>query len=126
MHPPRQILDAHAAHALFAPLADSAIELAVAAYLDPKRWLLGLTHFTGTRARVAPPIRAIVRTALSLDATALILAHVHPSGAPDASPADLAYTRRLATTLRALDITLLDHLILTRSTATSLRDRGML
>lgn len=126
MNAPRHITDAGAATALFAPLAHSPIEIAVAAYLDPNWRLLGTTQFTGTAGRVTPPIRTIVRDALSVNATALILAHVHPSGDPDPSPADLAYTRRLATTLRAIDMTLLDHLILTRAATTSLRELGLL
>jgi DNA repair protein RadC len=118
--------DASAVVLHFAPIAASAVEIAVVAFLDPEWRLLGASQFTGRARSVAPSIRRIVRDALAFDAVAAVLVHSHPGGDPAPSPADLAFTRRLATTLRAIDVTLVDHLILGGDAAISLRERGML
>jgi DNA repair protein RadC len=54
------------------------------------------------------------------------MAHNHPSGDPTPSAADRDMTRLLARTLGALDIRLLDHLIVTLSGTTSFRRLGLL
>lgn len=110
----------------FAGLGRDGIEHAAVLYLDPERRLLGRADFTGSRGSVTPSLRAVIAGALSADADALILGHGHPSGSATPSVADIAYTRRLASVCMALDVELLDHLILTRDTVTSLRRLGML
>lgn len=115
-----------AARLLFAPLADSRVERAAAAFLDPQWRLLGRHDTIGGPDAVMPSIRDLVRQALRLDAARLILAHNHPSGNAEPSPADLAFTRTLARVLAPLEIALVDHLIVTPSAITSLRDRGLL
>ena len=124
--PPAPITDARAAAALVADLADGAVERAAVLYLDPQWRFLGRLDFTGSGAAVAPPLRAIVAEALRLDATALILAHGHPSGCARPSAGDIAYTRALARVAGALDMVLVDHLIVTGREVTSLRDAGLL
>ena len=114
------------AAALFADLSGAAQEIAAVAYLDPEWRLLGHREFRGTASRAVPSIREIVRDALANEAAAVILAHNHPSGDPTPSIADLAFTRTLARTLAAIDITLADHLILTRTGIASLREAGLL
>ncbi|WP_375420148.1 JAB domain-containing protein [uncultured Sphingomonas sp.] len=123
---PIVLRDADAVARHFASIADSAVELAVVGYLDPEWRLLGATHFTGRTRYVAPSIRHIVRDALAFDAVAAVLVHGHPGGDASPSPADLAFTRRLATTLGAIDVVLVDHLILGGDTTVSLRERGLL
>ena len=110
----------------FAGLADGAVERAAVLYLDPERRLLGRLDFTGTRASVAPPLRAVIAGALAHDAAALILGHTHPSGDATPSAADLAYTRLAARVCTALEMELLDHLILAGGHVTSLRRLGLL
>ena len=75
---------------------------------------------------VAVQGRALVEHGLAVRARYVILAHNHPSGDPEPSTDDLAFTRRLAETLRTIDMPLADHLIVTRDTITSLRERGLL
>ncbi len=120
------ITDVAAAARLFADLVDDLVEVAAVAYLDPKWRLLGITRFAGTRRSVAPSLRRIVREALEFDAAAAILAHSHLGSDATPSTADLAYTRKLAATLRSVGIALVDHLILAGDTVVSLRDRGLL
>lgn len=118
--------DAGAVARHFALIAASTVEIAVVGFLDPNWRLLAEIRFTGGRRSVTPSIREIVRDALAVDAVAAVLVHSHPGGDPAPSAADLAFTRRLATTLRAIDVTLVDHLILAGDAAISLRERGML
>jgi DNA repair protein RadC len=71
-------------------------------------------------------VRPILKRALDLGASGVILAHNHPSGDPTPSDADLEATRALSRAAAALDLKLLDHIILARGEWTSLRARGLL
>ena len=62
----------------------------------------------------------------SVDASAVILAHNHPSGDPTPSRGDVEATRRIAEAGRALDICIHDHVIVARSGWTSFRALGLL
>jgi hypothetical protein len=55
--------------------------------------------------------RAIVKRALELSATALILVHNHPSGSPDPSQSDIQTTARIVRAAKTLDIVVHDHII---------------
>jgi len=70
--------------------------------------------------------REVVKRALELNASALILVHNHPSGDPTPSKADIAVTRDIVTAAKPLGVTVHDHLIIGRGRHTSLRDMGML
>lgn len=70
--------------------------------------------------------REIVRRALELGAASIILAHNHPGGDITPSANDLAATRLIAEAARLFDITLFDHLIVSRSRWTSFRSEGLL
>jgi DNA repair protein RadC len=70
--------------------------------------------------------REIMRRALELGATALILAHNHPSGDPQPSDGDVDATRRIARAARSLDIKIHDHVVVARSGWTSFRTLGLL
>ena len=58
-------------------------------------------------------VRLVMRQALELGAVALILAHNHPSGTLKPSSADRQITQKLKTAAEAVDIKVLDHLIIT-------------
>lgn len=77
---------------------------------------------TLTQASVYP--REIIKSALKHHAAALILAHNHPSGVAEPSTADLSLTQHLKKALALVDVRLLDHLIVTANSATSLAERG--
>lgn len=69
--------------------------------------------------------REILRRALELHAASVIAAHNHPSGDPTPSGRDLAATRQLVAAGTALNLTILDHLILATSGWVSLRAEGL-
>ncbi|MCJ2068192.1 DNA repair protein RadC [Methylobacterium sp. J-030] len=65
--------------------------------------------------------REVARRALELSATAIILAHNHPSGDPTPSAADVAMTREVIAVLTPLKIVVHDHVILGRNGHASLK-----
>ena len=67
--------------------------------------------FSGTIDGAPIYPREIVKTALSANAAAVILAHNHPSGQPEPSTADKRITERIKNVLALLDIRVLDHII---------------
>jgi len=70
--------------------------------------------------------REVVKRALEIGATALILVHNHPSGDATPSQADIEMTKRIMAAAEPLGITLHDHLIMTRSEEASFRAMGLL
>src|SRR5262252_2690901 len=70
--------------------------------------------------------REVVKRALELQASALILVHNHPSGDPTPSKADIAVTKDIVKAAQPLGLTVHDHLIIGRGRHTSLRDLGLL
>ena len=86
------------------------------------------TEWLGEGTAASTPLftRRLLALALATDARALVLAHNHPSGCLDASPADLRLTRELARLLGAVEIRLLDHLIVHGAEWRSMRDDGLI
>ncbi|MFP5438366.1 MAG: RadC family protein [Bacteroidia bacterium] len=70
--------------------------------------------------------RLVYKTALEHNAVAIILSHNHPSGALQASGADKQVTRQLQNAGNALDIKVLDHVIITEHSYVSFADEGFL
>lgn len=66
--------------------------------------------------------REVFRPAIKDSAAAIILVHNHPSGDPTPSPQDLAVTRRLEESGKSLGIEVLDHIIVARTGAVSIRE----
>ena len=75
----------------------------------------------GTVDHVPVYPREVVRRALELSATALILVHNHPSGDPTPSAADVRMTRDIAEAARPLGIAVHDHIIIGRDGHASLK-----
>tara|TARA_R110000765_G_scaffold404242_1_gene500446 strand:- start:639 stop:1337 length:699 start_codon:yes stop_codon:yes gene_type:complete len=71
-------------------------------------------------------VRLVLKKALELGATSLILAHNHPSGALKPSQADKALTKKLSLASQSLDIKVLDHLIVTENAYFSFADEGLI
>lgn len=112
---------------LFTPITAEPVEVAAFAYLDAEWRLLGVRHVrSASGTLVDVPIREVARDALAFDAAGVVMAHNHPSGSLTFSAGDLATSRRLARVLDALGVQLIDHLLLTRDAATSLRDLALI
>jgi len=71
-------------------------------------------------------VREIARRALEVGATAIILAHNHPSGDPTPSRADVDMTNQIVNALKPLEIVIHDHLIVGREGHFSFRSNGLL
>jgi DNA repair protein RadC len=101
-------------------------EVMGALFLDGRhRLLLDKELYRGTINRASVEPRAILKEALLLAASGVLLFHTHPSGDPAPSAEDLAFTRRLAQAGEIVGIQLVDHLILgTTDRWVSLRERG--
>lgn len=96
-------------------------------YLDKKNQLIQdeiLNRGTVDHAPVYP--REVVRRALELSSSALILVHNHPSGDPTPSRADIDMTRQIIEAARALSIEVHDHLIVGRQGVSSFKQLGLI
>lgn len=91
-------------------------------FLDKKNGLLAdEVQQRGTVDHTPVYPREIVKRALELSASALILVHNHPSGDPTPSRADIQMTKQIAEIAKPLGIELHDHIIVARSGHASLR-----
>ena len=79
----------------------------------------------GSVNSAAVPIRRIVEMALDAGATSVVLAHNHPSGIALPSGEDVQTTRRLAMALNAVEIALVDHIIVADEDYVSVVQSGM-
>ena len=79
----------------------------------------------GSVNSAAVPIRRVVQTALGVNATSVVLAHNHPSGLATPSGEDIQTTRRVALALDAVEIILVDHIIVADNDFVSLRQSGL-
>jgi len=94
-------------------------------FLDRKNNLIrDETMHRGTVDHTPLYPREVARRALELQASALIMAHNHPSGDPTPSPADIETTRQVQAALATLGVTLHDHIILAARGVQSLRTLG--
>ena len=118
------ISDSASLQALFVPYFFGARnELSFVACFDGKLKLLGVKQLSeGTPTANEINLRKITTIALSLNATAVVLAHKHPSGVATPSQEDIFLTHYVQQSLQPLGITLYDHVILTDDDMVSLRD----
>lgn len=103
------------------------VERFVVLFLNKKGQLLEEEFLeTGTLDRVAIYPREIVKKAVTIGATAAIMAHNHPSGVALPSDADKGITSAVFDALRAVDVALMDHLIVTKESYFSFSGEGLL
>ena len=96
-------------------------------FLDRKNVLIAdevQNRGTVDHAPVYP--REIVKRALELSASAMILVHNHPSGDPTPSRADIAMTREIVTAAKTLGLAVHDHLVIGRAGHSSFKSLGLL
>jgi DNA repair protein RadC len=82
--------------------------------------------FRGTIDGASIHPREVVKAAIESNASAVILAHNHPSGSMEPSGADIKITDRLKSALGLIDVRVLDHLICGNGEAMSFAERGLL
>ncbi len=94
--------------------------------LDAKCKLISCTEVgEGSVNSAAVPIRRVVELALGVNATSVVLAHNHPSGLALPSGEDIQTTKRVALALDAVEISLVDHIIVADDDYVSLRQSGL-
>ena len=96
-------------------------------FLDRKNRLIAdeiMGQGTIDRAPVYP--REIIKRALELDSTALILTHNHPSGDPTPSQSDIDMTKEIVQACKAIRVSVHDHLIIGRENIASFKTLGLM
>lgn len=112
---------------LHADLAHIPVERVRVLFLNAKNMLIrDEVMSTGSTNEAAIYTREVIRRALDLSASGLILVHNHPSGDPAPSKQDIAVTRDIVEAGRRLDITVHDHLIIGSNGHSSLRSMGLI
>jgi len=95
--------------------------------LDNKHCVLGFEIlFQGSISSAQVHPREVLKTALSYNAAAIILAHNHPSGIAEPSMADRQITERLINALALIEVNVIDHIIIGSATPVSFAERGLL
>ena len=113
-------------HYLQLHLAYKGHEVFAVLFLDAQHRLLALEEmFRGTLTQTSVYPREVVLRALHHQAAAVVLAHNHPSGSVQPSPADSALTQTLKTTLALVDVRVLDHVIVAPGAALSMAEKGL-
>ena len=93
--------------------------------LDAKLKVLGCQEVgEGSVNYASVPVRRVVEMALEMGATSVVLAHNHPSGIAVPSGDGIQTTRRLATALSAVEIVLVDHIVVADDDYTSMALSG--
>ena len=96
-------------------------------YLDRKnRLITDEAQGVGTVDHTPVYPREVVKRALELNASALIMVHNHPSGDPKPSRADIDMTRKVKEAAIAVGLTLHDHVIVSRGGNLLVPDGGLL
>lgn len=96
-------------------------------YTDSQHRLIDYQElFRGTISQAAVYPRELVKEALKRNASAVIIAHNHPSGSCEPSRQDLELTKILKEALNLIDVRMLDHVIVGGNRTLSLAETGQL
>ena len=102
-------------------------EVFLVMYLTVQNQMIGIEEaFRGTLTQTSVYPREIVKGALMRNAAAVVLAHNHPSGSPQASRADECLTQTLKSALALVDVRVLDHFIVAGEHTVSFAERGLI
>ncbi len=114
-------------HYLQLHLAARSHEVFAVLFLDVQNKLLAMEElFRGTLTQTSVYPREVVIRALHHQASAVVLAHNHPSGTVQPSRADEALTHTLKAALALVDVRVLDHVIVGPGQALSMAEKGLL
>ena len=80
----------------------------------------------GSVDQARPPIRLLVARVLQANASAIIIAHNHPSGAAEASEADKLFTQDVLAAFKPIGVKVLDHIIIAGDASFSFADSGLI
>jgi DNA repair protein RadC len=81
---------------------------------------------TGTVDHTPVYLREVVKRAIELSATAIVLVHNHPSGDPTPSRADIEMTRQIVAAAKPLGVLVHDHIIVGEQGHASLKGLGLI
>ena len=96
-------------------------------YLDARHHILAVEDlFRGTVNESVVYPRELFERAFKHHASAIVIAHNHPSGSLSPSPADIRLTKRIFLAARLLQVELLDHLIIAKGGYFSFAEKGLL
>ena len=108
-------------------LAGRQHEVFACIWLDAQHRVIRIEEpFTGTLTQTSVYPRELVKTALRVNAAAVIFAHNHPSGVAQPSQADELLTANLKEALALVEVKVLDHFIIAGNHAISFAERGLL
>lgn len=112
---------------LHADMAHHGVERFRVLHLNTKNMLIRDEVMSkGSIDQAAVHVREVIRRAIDLNSSALILVHNHPSGDPSPSSADIDVTRNIAEAGRRLGIAVHDHLIIGARGHVSLHSQGLI
>ena len=108
-------------------LAPYEFEVFAVMWLDSQNNLIEFKElFRGTVNQTSVYPREVVREAMRVNASNCILAHNHPSGAVEPSRADEGLTVSLKSALTMIDVRVLDHIIVSKTSSLSMAERGLI
>ncbi|HZV56123.1 MAG TPA: DNA repair protein RadC [Sphingobium sp.] len=112
---------------LRADMAHLPIERVRVLHLNARNMLLRDDHMgDGSIDEAAIYVREVVKRAVALGSTGLILVHNHPSGSPEPSRQDILITRQIIEATRPIGVTVHDHVIIADQGHSSMRAMGLL
>lgn len=111
----------------FAAMAHNTIEQFRILFLDRQNVLIAdEVQQTGTVDHTPVYPREVVKRALALNASAIILVHNHPSGDPTPSREDVEMTKQIIDTAKPLGVTVHDHLVIGKGKHASFKSLGLI
>ncbi len=96
------------------------------AHVDDHARCIHLSKHDGNQGGAALPLRQVIADAATHGSAGVILAHNHPGGDPTPSASDRQVTRRLALAGEAIDLTVVDHIVIAGQQCSSMRAMGLL
>lgn len=96
-------------------------------YLNNQNQVIAFEElFRGTINETSVYPREIAKQVLYQNATSVILVHNHPSGESKPSTADIQLTRQIEQVLSLIDVKVLDHFIIAKDRAVSMKEQGVI
>lgn len=103
------------------------VEHCMVLYLNRSNRIMGWSRISlgGQSATVVDP-KVVFQIALKANAASIIVAHNHPSGETNPSDLDISLTKKLSRGGKFLDLSVLDHIIISSESYYSMADEGLM